>query len=144
MDPRRWRALILVSVAMLLSLSAWMTATSVSSELQAQWGLSSSPVAFLTTTVQLGFVVGTAIAALLNLADLVPSRILFGSSAALAAAANAVLLLAPSYHSALLARFLTGAFLAGVYPPGMKMVSTWFRSARGLAIGSVVGALTIG
>ena len=107
MDPRRWRALILVSVAMLLSLSAWMTATSVSSELQAQWGLSSSQVAFLTTTVQLGFVVGTAIAALLNLADLVPSRILFGSSAALAAAANAVLLLAPSYHSALLARFLT-------------------------------------
>ena len=144
MDPRRWRALILVSVAMLLSLSAWMTATSVSSELQAQWGLSSSQVEFLTTTVQLGFVVGTAIAALLNLADLVPSRILFGSSAALAAAANAVLLLAPSYHSALLARFLTGAFLAGVYPPGMKMVSTWFRSARGLAIGSVVGALTIG
>ena len=46
LDPRRWRALILVSVAMLLSLSAWMTATSVSGELQAQWGLSSSQVAF--------------------------------------------------------------------------------------------------
>ena len=133
-----------MSVSMLLSLSAWMAATSVASELQLAWGLSSSQVALLTTTVQLGFVAGTAIAAFLNLADILPSRILFGSAAGLAAAANVVLLFAPGYRSALLARFLTGVFLAGVYPPGMKMVSTWFRSARGLAIGTVVGALTVG
>jgi MFS family permease len=62
----------------------------------------------------------------------------------LAASANAQPLLVPGYGTALLVRFLTGVFLAGVYPPGMKMVSTWFRSARGLAIGTVVGALTVG
>ena len=129
---------------MLLSLSAWMTATAVSAELQVRWGLGSGQVGLLTTTVQFGFVAGTALAALLNLADVLPSRVLFAGSAVLAAAVNAMLLIVPGYRSALLARFLTGVFLAGVYPPGMKMISTWFRSARGLAIGTVVGALTVG
>jgi len=136
--------LALLSSAMLLSLSAWMTATAVAPEFQARWSLSPGQVGLLTTTVQFGFVVGTAVAAVLNLADTVRSRVLFAGSAALAALANATLLIAPGYATALVARFLTGAFLAGVYPPGMKMVSTWFRSARGLAIGTVVGALTVG
>ena len=129
---------------MLLSLSAWMTATAVGPDLQGRWGLSEGSVGLLTTTVQLGFVVGTALAAVLNLADVLPARALFAGSAAAAALANAVLLVVPGYRSALVVRFLTGAFLAGVYPPGMKMISTWFRSARGLAIGTVVGALTVG
>jgi len=129
---------------MLLSLSSWMTATAVGADLQIRWSLTSSQVGLLTTVVQFGFVLGTAAAAVLNLADVVPARVLFSVSAALAALANAGLLIAPAYEMALLARFLTGAFLAGVYPPGMKMISTWFRSARGMAIGTVVGALTVG
>ena len=72
-DPRRWVALALVSASMLLSLSAWMTATAVGPDLQARWGLSSAEVGWLTTTVQLGFVAGTAAAAVLNLADVVPA-----------------------------------------------------------------------
>jgi MFS family permease len=136
--------LALLSLAMLLSLTAWMTATAVGPEFQTRWALTDGQVGMLTTMVQLGFVVGTAIAALLNLADIVPARALFAASAALAAAANATLLIAPGYGSAEVARFLTGVFLAGVYPPGMKMISTWFRSARGMAIGTVVGALTVG
>jgi MFS family permease len=143
-DPHRWWILALVSLAMLLSLSAWMTATAVGPELQVRWGLSRSQVGLLTTTVQLGFVLGTAIAAVLNLADVVPARVLFAASALLAALVNLTLLVAPDYVPALGARLLTGVFLAGVYPPGMKMVSTWFRSGRGLAIGTAVGALTIG
>ena len=143
-DPRRWGMLALISGAMLLSLSAWMTATAVGPELQARWTLTEGQVGLLTTTVQLGFVAGTALGALLNLADLFRSRTYFAASALLAAAVNALLLVVPGYRSALLVRFLTGAFLAGVYPPGMKMVSTWFRSARGFAIGTVVGALTVG
>jgi MFS family permease len=94
--------------------------------------------------VQLGFVIGTAAAALLNLADLLPSRAYFSIAAVLAAGANAALLVAPGYRSALLCRALTGVCLAGVYPPAMKMAATWFRARRGLAIGVVVGALTIG
>lgn len=129
---------------MLFSLSAWMTATAVGPELQAMWGLSSSQVGLLTTVVQLGFVAGTALAAILNVADIVRARTLFAISAGLAAVANALVLVAPGFAAALVLRFLTGAFLAGVYPPGMKMISTWFRSARGMAIGTVVGALTVG
>lgn len=143
-DPRRWRMLALVSVALLLGMSEWFTAAAVSPQLRIQWGLDASQVGWLTTAVQLGFVAGTAVAAVLNLADLIPSRRYFGTCAFLGAAANAGLLLAPGYGSALALRFLTGFFLAGVYPPAMKMIATWFRSARGLAIGTVVGALTVG
>lgn len=143
-DPRRWAVLGLVSLAMLLSLSAWMTATAVGPDLQLRWSLTDGQVGMLTTMVQLGFVVGTATAAVLNLADVVPARVLFAISAASAAAVNALLLVVPEYGAALGVRFMTGACLAGVYPPGMKMVATWFRSARGFAIGAVVGALTVG
>jgi MFS family permease len=94
--------------------------------------------------VQIGFVAGTALAALLNLADLVPARRYFAVSAVAAAGANAALLIAAGPLSAALSRFMTGFFLAGVYPPAMKMAATWFRSGRGLAIGTVVGALTVG
>ena len=129
---------------MMLSLSAWMTATALGPELQQRWGLTASQVGWLTTIVQLGFVAGTAVGAILNLADVLSSRAYFAVSALLAATANALLLLVPGYGFALVVRFATGFFLAGVYPPGMKMISTWFRSARGLAIGTVVGALTVG
>jgi MFS family permease len=108
------------------------------------WGLGAQQAAWLTTAVQLGFVAGTATAALLNLADVVPARPYFAVSALCAAAANALLLLAPGYAPALTLRFATGFFLAGVYPPAMKMIATWFQSGRGLAIGTIVGALTLG
>ena len=134
----------MLSVALLLGMSQWFTASSVAPQLAAQWGLSSGQSAWLTTIVTLGFVVGTAAAALLNLADVFPSRWYFSASAVLAAASNAALLLAGGFGPALFTRFLTGFFLAGVYPPAMKMIATWFRSARGLAIGTVVGALTVG
>ncbi len=116
----------------------------VTPQLRAIWGLTASEAAWLTTIVQLGFVCGTAIAALLNLPDLIPAGRLFSGSALLGAAANAAILAVPGYRSALLLRFLTGFFLAGVYPPAMKMAATWFRSQRGLAIGVIVGALTVG
>ncbi|MFQ5537256.1 MAG: nitrate/nitrite transporter [Gemmatimonadota bacterium] len=143
-DPGRWRALAVVSAALLLGMSGWFTAAAVAPDLSVRWGFTASQVGWLTTLVQLGFVVGTALAAVLNLADVVPSRWYFAASALGAAAANAALLVAPGFGTALVTRFLTGMFLGGVYPPGMKMIATWFRSARGLAIGTVVGALTVG
>jgi MFS family permease len=142
--PHRWRVLVLLAVAELLGMAVWFSASAVSPRLQALWGLSASQAGWLTGAVQLGFVAGTAVAALLNLADLVNSRAYFAVSALLAAAANAGLVAADGYGQALALRFATGVFLAGVYPPAMKMIATWFRSARGLAIGTVVGALTVG
>jgi MFS family permease len=143
-DPARWRMLALLAAAELLGMSLWFAASAVSPLLAARWSLSPGETAWLTTIVQAGFVCGTATAALLNLADVVASRRLFAASALLGAGANALLLAVPGYRAALACRFATGFFLAGVYPPAMKMVSTWFRSRRGLAIGTVVGALTVG
>ncbi len=143
-DSRRWRALLVVGVAELLGMSLWFTASAVAPELRELWGLSAAQAAALTTAVQIGFVAGTAMAAVLNLADVFPARAYFAVSALLAAAANGLVAVDPGYTAALGLRFLTGFFLAGVYPPSMKMAATWFRDARGLAIGILVGALTVG
>jgi MFS family permease len=140
----RWRILALLSGAQFLGMSLWFTASAVSPQLAELWGLAPGQAGLLTTAVQIGFVAGTAVAALLNLADLLPDRAYFTGAVLLGAAANAALLIAPGYEVALVLRFLTGFFLAGVYPPAMKMIATWFRSRRGLAIGTLVGALTIG
>ena len=142
--PLRWRTLGLLAVAELLGMSLWFAASAVSPQLAARWLLDPSATGWLTTIVQLGFVAGTAVSAMLNLADVIPSKRLFAASALAGAIANAAMIAAPSYGVALLLRFFTGFFLAGVYPPAMKMIATWFRSQRGLAIGTIVGALTIG
>ena len=142
--PRRWSYLALLSIGELLGMSLWFSASAVAPQLAAQWTLSPAQSAWLTTIVQLGFVAGTAASAVLNLADVVPSRLLFAISAALAAAMNLAVPGAGGFERALVLRFLTGFFLAGVYPPAMKMVATWFQSRRGLAIGTIVGALTVG
>src|SRR5438874_3668711 len=140
----RWRVLTLLGFAELLAMSLWFSASAVTPQLRVIWGLTTAEAGWLTTIVQLGFVCGTAMAAVLNLADLVPTRALFSVSALLGAGANAAILAAPGYPSALGVRFVTGVCLAGVYPPAMKMTATWFRQERGLAIGVIVGALTVG
>ena len=134
----------LLALAEVLGMSLWFSASAVSAQYRALWQLSSGEAAWLTTAVQLGFVVGTAAAAVLNLADVIPSRWYFAASALLGAAANAALAWAPDYELALACRFATGVFLAGVYPPAMKMAATWFRGERGLAIGVIVASLTVG
>ena len=140
----RWWILALLGVAELLGMSLWFTATAVSEDLGARWDLSPAGTGWLATAVNLGFVAGTAVAAVLNLADIIRSRFYFAAAAALAALANAFVLMAPGFGEAVALRFATGFLLAGVYPPAMKMAATWFRSARGLAIGTIVGALTVG
>ncbi len=125
-------------------MSVWFTGSAASSELQTALLLSDAQAGWLVSIVQLGFVAGTGLAAVLNLADVISARRYFVASALAAAVANAALLLSGGFAVALFTRFATGFFLAGVYPPGMKMAATWFRSGRGMAIGTVVGALTLG
>ena len=140
----QWRMLAILAIAELLGMSLWFAGSAVAPQLAGQWSLTASEAGWLSTSVQLGFVAGTAIAALLNLADALPSRWYFAGAAFAGAITNAALLAAPGFRTALALRFLTGACLAGVYPPAMKMIATWFQSRRGLAIGTVVGALTAG
>jgi MFS family permease len=143
-EQNRWTILALLATAELLGMSPWFTASAVSPQLATLWQLQPAETGWLTTSVLLGFVAGTAGAALLNLADVFPAKRYFAVSAVLAASVNAAVTIAPGFDAAILFRFLTGFFLAGVYPPAMKMVATWFRSARGIAIGTIVGALTMG
>jgi MFS family permease len=143
-DPRRWRILLLLALAELLGMSLWFSGTAVAPQLQERWALSGSQLGWLATAVQLGFVGGTAVIAILNLADIVPSRVLFAVAALLGAGFNAALLAVDGFPAALATRFACGFCLAGVYPPAMKMIATWFKARRGLAVGTIVGALTVG
>jgi MFS family permease len=126
-------------------MSVWFSASAVVPALAAAWNLGPSGQAWLTMSVQLGFVAGALGSAVLNLADRLPARLLFSLSALLAAGAT---FLIPAKGAgpaaALILRFLTGLFLAGVYPVGMKIMATWTRNDRGWGIGLLVGALTIG
>ncbi len=94
--------------------------------------------------VQGGFVVGTLVTAAANLADVVTARRLMGLGCLAGAAANAAALVAGSPLTLIVTRLLTGVSLAWVYPPAMKIVAGWFRRHRGLALGVLVGALTLG
>lgn len=134
----------LLAVAELLGMSLWFAASAVGAPLAARLSVTTHQAVWLTPMVQLGFVFGTAAAALLNLADIIPSKRYFATAAIIGALVNAAILTTTSFGITLVYRFLTGFALAGVYPPAMKMASTWFRARRGLAIGTVVGALTVG
>lgn len=141
----RWRALTLLSMAELLGMSLWFSGSAVVPALREEWNLSESSTSWLTISVQLGFVAGTLLSAFLNLPDIIRARYLMAVAAAAGALANsAFAFYARGATLGIILRFLTGMFLAGVYPPGMKIMATWFRRSRGMALGVLVGALTLG
>lgn len=141
----KWRTLILLSIAELLGMSVWFSASAVVPALTQAWLLDDAGRAWLTMSVQVGFVVGAFCSALFNLSDLIPARRLFTVSALLAALSTAMIpWFASSLPPALVFRFLSGMFLAGMYPVGMKIMATWTQKDRGVGIGLLVGSLTIG
>lgn len=143
-DSERWRVLSLLCLAVVLSLTTWFSATAILPELKQELAIGSGAEAWLTNGVQVGFVIGALAASLVNLPDLVRLSRLMAAAAFVAALANASLLFHPDPGGAIAARIVTGAALAGVYPPALKLVATWFTRDRGLALGAVIGALTIG
>jgi MFS family permease len=141
----RWRQLAVLSLAELLALCVWFSASAVLPALRREWALGDAGSAALTIAVQAGFIVGTLGSALSNLPDVWPARRVLVTGAILGALANGLLAVAvDSLGGALALRFVTGLAMAGAYPPAMKIMATWFRDGRGLAIGILVGALTIG
>ncbi|HKG58064.1 MAG TPA: MFS transporter [Candidatus Limnocylindrales bacterium] len=144
-DRGRWRMLAIVGVAELLAMAPWFSASAVAPLLTAEWGLDRLGLPALTIAVQLGFAAGALALAVTAAADVLPARGLFFAGATVAAAANlGFAFLARDPGSALPFRILTGLALAGVYPIGLKLLAGWFRRERGLAIGVLVGALTVG
>ena len=141
---RRGRVLLVLAAALVLSMSTWFSASAVIPQLRDEWSLSDGAAAWLTIAVQLGFVAGAVLSSVFNLSDVLPVRRIMIVSALGAAGVNLLLLLADGPEVALPLRFLTGAFLAGLYPPALKLMATWFRTGRGTALGVMVGALTLG
>ena len=144
MDRAALKALGLLAAALVLSMTTWFSATAVVPQLRGQWDLGNTAAAWLTIAVQVGFVAGALAGSALSVADVFPARavILVGSLGA--ALANLVLVVAGGPEIGIAARLATGFFLAGVYPPALKLASTWFLRGRGTALGIVVGALTLG
>ncbi|MBN1453636.1 MAG: MFS transporter [Anaerolineales bacterium] len=139
------RTLILLSLSVLLSMAVYFSASAVVPALTQLWSLDDSGRSWLTMSVQLGFVIGALLSALTNLSDLLPAPRLMAVSAFLAALSTALIgWIATSFPIALVLRLLTGVFLVGVYPVGMKIIATWTQGDRGFGIGLLVGALTIG
>jgi MFS family permease len=138
--------LALLSVAELSAVTLWFSATAVLPALQSAWDLSPTGAAWLTAAVQLGFVTGALGSAILNLPDVLPPRRMVAVAAVAGALTNLALAwVASSLGPALVLRFVTGVCLAGVYPPGMKIAAGHVSGAgRGLAIGVLVGSLTLG
>lgn len=140
----KWAALLVTGCAVVLSLMTWFSATAVLPELTAHLGLTPPGAAWLTNAVQLGFAAGALGSSLLALGDIWPLTRFMAGSAILAGLANLLLLIDGGAALAVGARFLTGVALAGIYPPAMKFIATWFQQGRGFAMGTMVGALTLG
>ncbi|MGE5502970.1 MAG: MFS transporter [Actinomycetota bacterium] len=146
MNPvEKWRSVGLIAVAEVMALSSWFSATAVLPQLKAQVALDAFHASLFTSLVAVGFVCGTLASAVLGLADrLEPHRFFAGSAVVAGLADLAIVLAAPGSWVVLVARFVTGAAMAGVYPVGMKMVASWARGDMGLLVGLLVGALTLG
>ena len=143
--PARWPQLTILGVGTLLAMAPSFSASAVAPILRETWVVSPLDLAFLTVVTQLGFAVGALGLAAIGAPDVIPGPRLFAAGALLAAAANLGFgLLATDPGSAIPFRFVTGASLAAVYPVAMKLAAGWFRRERGLAIGVVNGALTVG
>ncbi len=138
------RNILLLLLAELLAMGLWFSASAVVPQLTREWRLDGGEQSWLTMSVQAGFVVGALVSAWLNLSDRIDASRLLAASALLGSAANAGIAAVAGFRGAVVLRFLTGVCLAGVYPPGMKLVASWTSRDRGLGIGLLVGALTVG
>ena len=139
------RVLFLLSMAELLAMSLWFTGTAVLPQVTAIWHANLALGSWLTVAVQIGFALGAITFALFNVPDVFSPVTVLVASALAAAAANALFAFtAGNPIPAILLRGATGFFLAGVYPTGMKIIAGWFQKGRGLALGIMIGALTVG
>ncbi|MEM9195880.1 MAG: MFS transporter [Myxococcota bacterium] len=131
--------------AEILGMCLWFSSSAVLADLTQEVEISSVRQAMLSSGVQFGFAIGAVLYAALGLADRYDPRYVFAGSAFAAALANAALLVVPvGGLLAVASRVLTGALLAGVYPVGMKIAVGWGTRDRGLLVGLLVGALTLG
>jgi MFS family permease len=136
--------LSIVSISLLFCLTVWFSANAITPQLINLWNLNQNDLALLSIILIIGFVLGGLSYSIFNLPDLIRTPIFFSSNALLAALGNFLAAISPNFLFFISFRFVTGFFLAGVYPTSMKLISSWFKRNRGLAIGILLGALTAG
>ena len=137
----RSRALGVLAAALVLSMTTWFSASAVVPQLRAEWNLSSTGASWLTIAVQLGFVGGALASSLLNLADVFSPRSVILAGSLGAAGANALLGAAGGAGFGIPLRLATGFFLAGVYPPALKLMATWFSVSKNFSATAAKSAL---
>jgi MFS family permease len=141
----KWASLAVLCLCGVAALALWFSASAVVPALVAEYGLSAFTQSLLTSSVQAGFVIGSLLSAALGLADRLDPRRFFMAAALAGATANlAILMVEPTSAWVVFFRFVTGACMAGVYPVGMKLASTWARADMGLMVGLLTGAVTLG
>ena len=136
--------LTIVSISLLFTLTVWFSANAITPQLVNLWDLNQANLALLSIILIVGFVLGGFIYSVFNLPDLVKTPLFFSLNAFLAALGNLLAAFSPNFIFFTTFRFITGFFLAGVYPTSMKLISSWFKRNRGFAIGILLGALTAG
>lgn len=124
--------------------SLWFAGNAVVEDLIAAYSLPEMYLGYITMSVQAGFIMGTLIFAIQNVADRYSPVAVFLVCALAGAGANVVVTIAGSGLGIIAARFFTGFFLAGIYPVGMKIASDWHKEGLGRALGYLVGALVVG
>ena len=142
--PGAWRALGWIGLAVLFALSLWYSTAVVANELINVWNVNSYFEAWLSASIPLGFVIGALISSYIGLADRYHPRKIFALSALIGAILNALIIFVDSAFFGIIFRTLTGMTLAGVYPIAVKILSQWFPKNRGLAVGILIAALTLG
>ena len=135
----------IIVIAQFCCTSLWFAGNAVLKELVQHFSLNASALGNLTSAVQFGFIAGTLLFALFTIVDrFSPSKIFF-LCALLGAFANACLIIDGNTNGTLLFfRFLTGFFLAGIYPVGMKIATDYYQKGLGTSLGFIVGALALG
>ena len=136
--------LLLIAAGEVLGMTLWFSATAAAPSVAREFALDAATSAWLTMAVQAGFVAGTLLTAVTNAADAINARRLFAAGCVAGAACNLAIVVAPTAGAIIALRFCTGAALAWIYPPGMKIAAGWFVERRGTALGVVVGAVGVG
>ena len=141
----RWAQLAVLAAVLLLALVPWFSAAAVAPLISDEWGTTALETALLTVAVQIGFAAGALLISFSGAADALPAHRLMAGGALLAAVANAAFaLLSTDVTTAAPLRALSGAGIAAVYPVAMKVLAGWFTAGRGLALGILIGSITLG
>ncbi|RED54089.1 MFS transporter [Aestuariispira insulae] len=141
----KWRSISILVLCEVLAMTLWFSSSATIPALRAEFALTDLQASLISSSVNVGFVVGTILSAMLGLADRLNLKWFFAVSTFVAAAANSLILMVdPTSILLPLLRFLVGICMAGIYPVGMKMASSWAKADMGLLVGILVAALTFG